>query len=174
MPPGRGSGNRTWFWETLVEVAHTRCVRDPATGCMMWQRGVDKDGYPKIYIEGKQWRGCRAVLFALTGELGPVARHTCHRPGCLNPDHLLWGTVADNTRDKWEAGRGVINFRVLSGSLNGRSKLTPEQRAEITSLRRSGVSRAEVAERFGIDETSVHRVAKAGGFTAPIGRPKAS
>lgn len=29
-----------------------------------------------------------------------VARHKCNNPRCFNPEHLHWGTIADNNKDR--------------------------------------------------------------------------
>jgi len=34
-----------------------------------------------------------------------MVRHTCDRQWCINPDHLIEGTRADNTADALERGR---------------------------------------------------------------------
>ena len=33
---------------------------------------------------------------------GNVIRHTCDNAACINPDHLISGTLADNARDRWK------------------------------------------------------------------------
>ncbi len=50
---------------------------------------------------------------------GAVVRHTCDNPRCVNPLHLLLGTVLDNNQDKARRNR------------TPRKKLTSEQVAEI-------------------------------------------
>lgn len=41
----------------------------------------------------------------LVGDPGPVLRHRCDNPPCINPAHLEPGTQADNVRDMAERGR---------------------------------------------------------------------
>ena len=38
---------------------------------------------------------------------GVVVRHTCDNPRCINPEHLIGGTLADNNRDRAERGRSA-------------------------------------------------------------------
>ena len=56
---------------------------------------------------------------------GEVARHTCDNPRCVNPEHLLVGTKADNNRDMAERGRAS------SGEHRPNHKLTDALIAEI-------------------------------------------
>jgi hypothetical protein len=42
-----------------------------------------------------------------------VVRHRCHNPLCINPDHLMLRSRADNKRDDWEAGAYGVGFSLL-------------------------------------------------------------
>jgi hypothetical protein len=80
--------------------------------------------------------------------VGPIpgrlqVRHTCDNPPCVNPRHLLLGTVADNMADRSARGRTY------------RPKLTPEQ-ARAVFVSSSG--RRATAVRFGVTETVVKRI----------------
>jgi len=44
---------------------------------------------------------------------GWIVRHSCDNPPCVNPDHLLIGTSADNTQDMLDRGRAPSQ-RILS------------------------------------------------------------
>lgn len=48
---------------------------------------------------------CRHNKVSLESIKGLVVRHTCDNRSCINPEHLLIGTVADNNRDKVNRGR---------------------------------------------------------------------
>jgi hypothetical protein len=43
---------------------------------------------------------------------GLILRHVCDTPPCVNPDHLLVGTDADNGQDRRERGASTWRSRV--------------------------------------------------------------
>lgn len=139
----------------MIEQVVSVSTLDPVTGCLIWGRGRDRDGYGKVCIEGKHWRVSRALLFVTTNELYPVARHTCDNPPCCRLSHLLWGTYRDNKLDAVERGRAVCNFRGMPGETNGRSKLTDEQRIEIRCRRLAGERAKDLAEEFGVSRGTI-------------------
>lgn len=47
----------------------------------------------------------RLVFLAAHGYLPEVVMHTCDNPRCVNPYHLVAGTVAANVKDRVKKGR---------------------------------------------------------------------
>ena len=80
--------------------------RNPAE-CWPWFGGVSTDGYGVIWWNNKQWRAHVISYTLYKGEIpkGSVVRHTCDNPCCVNPNHLLLGTQADNIQDALKRGR---------------------------------------------------------------------
>ncbi|MFJ4166312.1 HNH endonuclease signature motif containing protein [Microbacterium sp. NPDC089698] len=78
--------------------------------CIVWTGRRNYHGYGQIQIAGRAIGAHRAAFEASNGPIpdGLVVRHTCDNPPCINPDHLLIGTVADNNRDKAERGRAPL------------------------------------------------------------------
>lgn len=72
--------------------------------CWPWTASRDLHGYGRLSVSGKPLLAHRLIA-ALAGKHGPEVRHTCHRPPCCNPAHLLVGTHADNMRDMAERHR---------------------------------------------------------------------
>lgn len=116
-------------------------VVDPESGCWLWQRHVDRDGYARgerrsTRGERQPTRGVHRLSYeAFVGPIptGHTLDHACHNrdetcPGgseclhrrCLNPDHLEPLTVAENLRRSpyTPAGRKLrreIEALVLAG-----------------------------------------------------------
>ncbi len=102
------------------------CSPEPNTGCWLWTRMWDKDGYGRVRHNGKQ-RGAHRVAFELFRGAIPEGMCVCHRcdtPACCNPDHLFLGTSVDNVVDRVAKGR----TRVASGDRHG-SRTHPERMA---------------------------------------------
>ena len=120
-------------------------------GCWIWHGATFHFGHAKVFWGGKHLKGHRIAYEAFVGRIpaGLVVRHTCDVPGCLNPEHLLVGTQADNRRDCVERGRHATGSRVHT------SKLTEAQRAHIAC---SEASTSELARRYGVDTSTIRRV----------------
>lgn len=105
--------------------------------------------YGQIGVGGRKIDVTHRVAYKLAkGEIpdGLVVRHSCDNPPCVNPDHLLVGTFADNSGDMVDRGR----------STKGRGiKLTDDDVREIRrrfTRRAPGqkCNRQELAAEFGV------------------------
>ena len=59
----------------------------------------------KAKFRGRQVDAYRLVYCVLNRAVvseDVVVRHRCHNRLCMNPDHLIEGTRADNKRDDWD------------------------------------------------------------------------
>ena len=94
---------------------------DPAS-CWLWLGSTDRQGYGWFTWPGQgrrrqKYRAHRVALALLeppsTEEL--LCLHSCDVPGCCNPNHLRWGTAADNVRDRDRpARRGLLRIQRLA------------------------------------------------------------
>ncbi len=73
---------------------------------------------------------------------GKEIRHTCHRPLCINPDHLILGTRTQNMLDRLLAGRKG-------------NKITP---MEVMKIRHAHGTQEEIGKRFGINQSMVSKI----------------
>lgn len=86
-------------------------------GCHICVSHCTLKGYPVRYKQKDGVKRCiwlhREAYEKAHGEIPPrfVVRHTCDTPPCINPDHLILGTHADNMRDRDERGRGSCGER---------------------------------------------------------------
>lgn len=69
------------------------------SGCHIWRRSLDKDGYALIHFPYKLWRGHRLIYSLFKGELIKklVIHHICENKSCINPLHLAQISVRRNT-----------------------------------------------------------------------------
>lgn len=78
---------------------------------MIFTGKLRADGYGRLIRNGMEYRAHRVALALRLGyadgvlPLDVVVRHQCDNPPCVNPDHLLVGSQADNMRDAKVRGR---------------------------------------------------------------------
>lgn len=122
-------------------------VEVDANGCWLWQGAVKGNGYGNVNIDGRTLMAHRVAYELHVGPIpdGQRVLHGCDVRRCVNPAHLHLGSAADNSREMVERGR----------HRPGTVKLTPEQRGEIRDLVASGWKQQEVADRYGVAQTTV-------------------
>lgn len=124
---------------------HTQSSGD----CLIWIRCFNTDGYPRASWKGNSNGKVHRIVYSLVHPLeditGKVIRHTCDNPKCINPDHLLSGTNADNMKDR------DSRFR------HGAAKITPAQVLEIRDMFKQNpkLKSPVVAAQYGISHKTV-------------------
>ena len=122
--------------------------------CKEFQGYKDRDGYGRVYNPRtkRQYPAHRKVFEDAYGVLPStvVVRHSCDNAGCIELDHLIDGTQADNIADK------VLRGRCAAGHDNGMATVSNAdvelcrsiytgRRGELTALgKRFGVSRVTI------------------------------
>ncbi len=113
------------------------------TGCHIWSRFKDKDGYGIFRIDG---RSVRAHIFYYEQKYGPVPDgleldHKCERRDCVNPDHMEAVTHAENVR---RGGRV--------------SYMTMEKAREVRARKAQGQTHKQIAEEMQIGFSLVGQI----------------
>jgi len=134
-----------------------RSIPEPNSGCWLWLGAVNKDGYGSIRVEGRS-QGAHRVSIAITERLdlssGFVARHTCDNTFCVNPEHLVAGSIKDNVHDCMRRGRDRRPFQ--HGAKGPRAVLTEKEVLEIRSL--SGMSHEAIAAIYGVNRSTISMI----------------
>ncbi len=105
-------------------------------------------GYPMAQRYGRYKTIARHFLLRRNRMRLPtsvVSRHTCDNRWCINPDHVVSGTLADNNRDRTERGRNGDN----RGEKHGKCKLA---NADILAIRALALPQRQIANLFGVSQ----------------------
>lgn len=112
-------------------------------------------GYPRTTRSGKTQTLHRFLYEEKHGPLSPgeLIRHTCDDRMCINTNHMVPGSHADNTRDKIERGRS--NHLVGAGVLKFSAAQIKEIKIATGSLRK-------IAKQYGVVHGTIRRIKLAG------------
>ena len=159
---------------------------DPATGCWLWLRSKNSQGYGSIRFQGRTWVAHRCSFSTFRGPIPSelCVLHRCDVPACINPDHLFLGTLGDNNRDRSAKGRDAKGDRngsrlhpesrprgdrhyfklfpekVLRGEAHGSARLTEADVLEIRRRRSTRETLSSIAADYSITPQLVYRIAK--------------
>lgn len=141
---------------TLQERFDASYTLEPVTGCWLWNRWRNQDGYGRTQVAGKNVLAHRWSYTLHHGLIpaGRIVMHTCDVPACVNPAHLRAGTVQENVADRDQKGRRPPP----KGAKNGRAKLTPSDVHEIRRLLTNGLPVRVCAKRYSVTGTTIRGI----------------
>jgi hypothetical protein len=155
-----------------------RFERDPKTKCWQWTGAVNAKGYGIIAGElngrryvpaGQNMLAHRVSWIIHHGDIpesdsahGMVVMHACDNPTCVNPEHLRLGTQAENVADMDKKRRHVVGeFQQRKGVEHFRSAF--KDQADIDLICSTQGQTKELAERFGVDVSTIKRIRRRNG-----------
>jgi hypothetical protein len=127
-------------------------------GCLEYTGTRDlRGGYGVLTLKGK-WKKAHRLAYELTKGVIPEGMfvcHTCNNPPCLNSEHLVLGTNAENMAYRNACGR----TNKPQGERNHEHKLVEEQvRAIRVRYAEGGISSRALAREFGVSRRTIMRV----------------
>jgi hypothetical protein len=130
-------------------------------GCWEWNAAKNNKGYGQLNYQGRRLLAHRLSYESHNGPIpdGLILRHTCDNPPCINPKHLIVGTLVDNSRDMDERGRRVPTWR--KGAAVPTAKLTEQQVREIRAKYipiKYGTVR--LGKEYGVSQALIHNIIK--------------
>jgi hypothetical protein len=139
--------------------AFNQRIRKSSNGCWVWIGHKDARGYGRFarnlhgihHIKAHRWSWAYHNGKPIPD--GMVVMHSCDLPACVNPEHLVIGTQAENIGDMYRKGRGYN----LGRTAHGRAKLTE---ADVAAIRKSSLTQDELAALYGIGQSQVSRIVR--------------
>lgn len=116
--------------------------------CWEWI-GYCKNGrYGTLYLHGRaiQAHVLSHILYVGPVACGQVVMHACDNPRCVNPAHLVCGTMKENMQDCLAKGR----FRKAA-----RYKLSDEDVIKIKRLLGWKIPQRIIASKFGVTQAMI-------------------
>lgn len=129
-------------------------IPEPNTGCWLWLQGATGAGYGVWHPSGTVHKAAHVLSYELAN--GPVprglmVRHTCDVRLCVNPDHLVVGTPAQNTQDAIRRGRFKA-IPVTRGEGHYKAKLTD---VDVLAIRDDDRSSVTLAAQYGVRKQTI-------------------
>src|SRR5438445_9786749 len=113
VPPNRNYCHPSW---SLAQRLAYYSKPEPLTGCHIWQGHDNGDGYGCLRYQGRYHPAHRLAWSLKHGPIpkGMIICHRCNVRRCVNPDHLVLGTRADNNADTKAARLRLADARAAT------------------------------------------------------------
>lgn len=144
----RGRKHRTI--EETAEIIQDKSYLDANTGCYIWDGCLNGYGYGVINYLSKQWLVHRWIFVHVKFEpLVEAVRHSCDRPACWCPAHLIGGTSQENVADM------IAKGRQNRGSAHPRAVFTEEQ---VLEIRASSIDDRKLSKILNVNQSAIRRI----------------
>lgn len=140
--------------DTLLALL-TNYIPVTGSGCWLWLGPIDNNGYGILTTPtGKRKAHRWSLLLHRPWPKDQLeACHRCDVPSCINPDHLFWGTHAENMADAKAKGRTRNKPRL--GVDHPKAKLTE---ADVLAIRSMSESSTVIADHYSITPSTVRHI----------------
>lgn len=129
-------------------------------GCWLWMGAKQTHGYGDFAMTRKGHVLAHRLSFAMANgaiDDSLCVMHRCDTPACVNPTHLLLGTLRDNWDDMRAKRRN--RWGTLSGESSPLAKLRAYDIVRIVQkYREGGVTQLGLAREFGVAKSTIGRV----------------
>lgn len=129
--------------------------------CLIFPFNRNQDGYGTVRVGSKTTRAHTVVIEATKG-LRPSKAHECRHicgqghAGCVAPQHLEWGTHAENMADT--VLHGTSRNAPRYGEAHHDFRATDDIVAQILRDLACGMKQAEVATKYGFGQSHISRL----------------
>lgn len=141
-----------------------------ADGCWLWIGCLNRQGYGKLTINGRNFRAPRVSLHIAGRSPGDaLVCHSCDTPACVRPDHLFLDDHRGNALDALAKGRLVTGDRhhgrhfpnkMPRGEVHPCAKITEATVKAIREKSFAGQSVAILAKEFKLQRGHVNKIVK--------------
>lgn len=140
----------------IVKERFIKNIEISKSGCWLWKKCKDRDGYGVMFDTGKYKTAHRYSWELHNGKI-PYKNLVCHKCDvrhCVNPEHLFLGTCLDNNKDRKQKGR---NNHVV-GEKCPMTKLTEKNVIKIRNRLKNGELIINIASEFNVHVNTISRL----------------
>lgn len=137
------SADSCWFWLAGKRNPTRKMARYPS------------QNYGTIKFRGKDMLAHRVSYILHKGEIpsGYVIMHTCDNANCVNPNHLVCGTQAENMK---QAAQNSITYK--QGSKHSQAKISEKDALEIRKLYSSGIGSTTISKMYPLSKVAIMNI----------------
>lgn len=132
------------------------------SGCWIWMKHLNPDGYGMIRVKDKMYRAHRASYEIFKDkeiDSTKMICHVCCVKSCINPYHLVEGTAQDNANHEILANRTSLDSR------NPNRKLLDKDVLEIIDkYKNKNYSTKQLGEEYNVTPKSICRILNGKGW----------
>lgn len=139
---------RQYSWEWIRDLLK----RDEfGESCIEWPFGKNSNGYGTVNRQGASGSHLahRHVLELSKGASPLMALHKCDNPSCVNPNHLEWGSQADNLKQAWSRNRMPF------GESCAQAKLCND---DVRAIRKDHRTQIKIAKDYGVSRQLISSI----------------
>ncbi len=150
----KGGSVHTRKYKTIFERFYDSYEPVPESGCWIWTKSCDRNGYGTIHWNKDKLSAHRFSYEITNGKIedGMFVCHKCDTPSCINPNHLFLGSAIENFEDMWKKGRQA------KGIKSARSKLTAQEVRDIIHLNPKHGDGKKLCDKFGVHYSTIGRI----------------